>query len=76
MREHKIIKSKKCVRFDLKLAEIGCIKSNLQQSNNVVELWGNVISGLDDRQADILQRLTKEFEQAEEQLYDYQLTKG
>lgn len=76
MIEHKIIKSKKCVRFDLKLAEIGCIKSNLQQSNNVVELWGNVISGLDDRQADILQRLTKEFEQAEEQLYDYQLTKG
>ena len=76
MIERKIIKSKKCVRFDLKLAEIGCIKEKLQESSNVVELYGNVISGLDDRQANILQKLTKEFEQAEEQLYDYQLTKG
>lgn len=75
MIERKIMKSKNCVRFDLKLAEIGCIKTNLQEYSNVVGLYGNEISGLEDWQANILHRLTKEFEKAEQDLHDYKLSK-
>lgn len=74
--ESKLIKSKRCVRFDLKLAEIGCIKSNLLHYSNTIRLYGNEVSGLEPWEADIVHRLTNEFRSAEEQLYAYQNLKA
>ena len=68
MDDIKIIKSKNCVRFDLQLAEIGCIKAHLEEINNTVQLWGAEISGMTQFQCDLLNRLTLEFSNAEDKL--------
>ena len=68
MNDVKIIKSKNCVRFDLQLAEIGCIKAHLEDMNNSVQIWGAAVSGMTQFQYDLLNKLTLEFCKAEDKL--------
>lgn len=73
MSNRKILTSKRAMKFELELAEIGCIAAFLEDQSRNVELWGAVVSGMEDWQADILHRLAKEFKQAEQELYQFNL---
>jgi len=61
------------MKFELKLAEIGCIAAFLEDQSQNVRMWGNEISGMDDWHADILHRLAKEFREAEKELHQFSL---
>ena len=73
MSSRKILTSKRAMKFELELAEIGCIAAFLEDQSRNVELWGAVVSGMEDWQADILHRLAKEFKEAEQELHQFSL---
>ena len=73
MDNRKLLTSKRAMKFELELAEVGCIAAFLEDQSRNVELWGAVVSGMEDWQADILHRLAKEFKQAEQELYQFHL---
>ena len=71
MSERSILKTKNRMKFELELAEIGCIKAFLQEQSRNVKMWGNEISGMEDWQANVLHRLADEFNTAEEELQNH-----
>ena len=73
MSSRKILTSKRAMKFELQLAEVGCIASFLEDQSRNVELWGAAISGMEDWQAEILHRLAKEFKEAEQELHQFSL---
>tara|TARA_R100001463_G_scaffold39554_1_gene84580 strand:- start:480 stop:716 length:237 start_codon:yes stop_codon:yes gene_type:complete len=73
MSSRKILTSKKAMKFELQLAEVGCIASFLGDQSRNVELWGAAIIGMEDWQAEILHRLAKEFKEAEQELHQFSL---
>ena len=73
MSNRKLLTSKRAMKFELELAEVGCIAAFLEDQSRNVELWGAVVSGMEDWQADILHRLAKEFKEAEKELYQFNL---
>jgi|TARA_B100000085_G_C18302109_1_gene414738 hypothetical protein len=73
MSNRKILTSKKAIKFELQLAEVGCIAHFLGDQSRNVEIWGNTIIGMEDWQAEILHRLAKEFKEAEHELHQFSL---
>jgi len=73
MSSRKILISKKAMKFELQLAEVGCIASFLEDQSRNVKMWGAAVSGMEDWQADILHRLAKEFKEAEQELHQFSL---
>ena len=73
MSNRKILTSKKAMKFELKLSEIGCIAAFLEDQSQNVRMWGAAISGMEDWHAEILHRLAKEFKEAEQELYKFNL---
>ena len=73
MSSRKILTSKKAMKFELQLAEVGCIASFLEDQRRNVKMWGAAVSGMEDWQADILHRLAKEFKEAEQELHQFSL---
>lgn len=71
MAKRTLLKSKDSMKFELELAEIGCIKAFLLEYSKTVNIWGNEVSGLADWQATILHTLASEFEAAETELDNY-----
>ena len=68
MSERKLLTGKKRIKFELELAEIGCIKAFLSEQSRTITMWGNEISGIEEWQADVLHRLADEFQEAEDEL--------
>ena len=68
MSERKLLTSKRRMKFELELVEIGCIREFLSEQSINVKRWGNATSGMEDWQAEILHRLAAEFQEAEAEL--------
>ena len=73
MSSRKILTSKKAMKFELQLAEVGCIASFLEDQRRNVKMWGAAVSGMEHWQADILHRLAKVFKEAEQEIHQFSL---
>ena len=72
MANKKLLKSKKAMKMELQLAKIGCIKSFLKDATKLTTHWGSAISGMEEWEAEVLTNLSAFFEEAEEELYNFQ----
>ena len=72
MANKKLLKSKKAMKMELQLAEIGCIKSFLKDATKLTTRWGFDISGMKEWEAEVLANLSAFFEEAEKELYNFQ----